>query len=52
LSLAPRKTNTPWPDHRVDALRQGVALEEIDSSKLAVNDPAYPVIITLRAEKL
>jgi len=22
LSLAPRKTNTPWPDQRVDALRQ------------------------------
>jgi glycosyltransferase involved in cell wall biosynthesis len=34
------------------AFIQGVALEEIDSSKLAVNDPAYPVIITLRAEKL
>jgi SAM-dependent methyltransferase len=34
------------------AFIQGVALEEIDSSKLGVNDPAYPVIITLRAEKL
>jgi glycosyltransferase involved in cell wall biosynthesis len=33
------------------AFIQGVALEEIDSCKLAVNDPAYPVIITLRAEK-
>lgn len=34
------------------AFIQGVALEEVDSSKLAINDPAYPVIITLRAEKL
>jgi glycosyltransferase involved in cell wall biosynthesis len=34
------------------AFLHGVALEEIDTSKLAINDPAYPVIVTLRAERL
>ena len=33
------------------AFLQGVALEEIDRAKLDVHDPAYPVIITLRARK-
>ncbi len=30
---------------------QGAALEEVDPTKLDIDDPAYPVIITLRAEK-
>jgi len=34
------------------AFLQGVALEEIDRAKLDIYDPAYPVIITLRAKKL
>ena len=34
------------------AFLQGVALEEIDRAKLDIHDPAYPVIITLRARKL
>jgi glycosyltransferase involved in cell wall biosynthesis len=29
----------------------GVALEEVDQKKLDVNDQAYPVVITLRAQK-
>jgi glycosyltransferase involved in cell wall biosynthesis len=33
------------------AFLQGAALEEIDRAKLDVHDPAYPVIITLRARK-
>jgi SAM-dependent methyltransferase len=34
------------------AFLQGVALEEVDRAKLDIYDPAYPVIITLRAKKL
>ena len=33
------------------AFLQGVALEEVDRAKLDIYDPAYPVIITLRARK-
>jgi GT2 family glycosyltransferase/SAM-dependent methyltransferase len=33
------------------ALLYGVALEEVDRAKLDVRDPAYPVVITLRARK-
>ena len=33
------------------ALLQGIALEEVDRAKLDVQDEAYPVIVTLRAEK-
>jgi hypothetical protein len=29
----------------------GIALEEVDGQNLDVNDPAYPVVITLRAQK-
>jgi hypothetical protein len=31
---------------------QGLALEEINQSNLEQHDPAYPVIVTLRARKL
>jgi GT2 family glycosyltransferase len=33
------------------AFLQGMALEEVDRAKLDVHDPAYPVVITLRAQK-
>jgi SAM-dependent methyltransferase len=33
------------------AFLQGVALEEIDTTKLAFHDPSYPVIVTVRAQK-
>jgi glycosyltransferase involved in cell wall biosynthesis len=33
------------------AFLQGVALEEIERARLDIHDPAYPVIITLRARK-
>lgn len=33
------------------AFLQGVAFEEVDQAKLGIYDPAYPVIITLRAQK-
>jgi GT2 family glycosyltransferase/SAM-dependent methyltransferase len=33
------------------AFLQGAALEEVDRAKLDIYDPAYPVIITLRARK-
>jgi SAM-dependent methyltransferase len=33
------------------AFLQGLALEEIDRASLDIHDPAYPVIITLRARK-
>jgi SAM-dependent methyltransferase len=33
------------------AFLQGAALEEVDRTKLDVCDPAYPVIVTLRARK-
>jgi SAM-dependent methyltransferase len=33
------------------ALLHGLAVEEIDSAKLDVQDPAYPVIVTVRARK-
>jgi hypothetical protein len=34
------------------AFLQGLALQEIDQSKLDTYDSAYPVIVTLRAVKL
>ena len=33
------------------ALLQGLAVEEIDAVKLDVQDPSYPVIVTVRAQK-
>jgi glycosyltransferase involved in cell wall biosynthesis len=33
------------------ALLQGLAVEEIDADKLDVQDPSYPVIVTVRAQK-
>lgn len=33
------------------AFLQGVALEEVPRAKLAVQDPAYPVVVTVRARK-
>jgi SAM-dependent methyltransferase len=33
------------------AFLQGAALEEVDRAKLDIYDPAYPVIVTLRARK-
>jgi SAM-dependent methyltransferase len=33
------------------AFLQGAALEEVDRAKLDIHDPAYPVVITLRAQK-
>ena len=33
------------------AFLQGLALEEVDSAKLAVNDACFPVIVTVRAQK-
>jgi hypothetical protein len=33
------------------AFLQGAALEEVDRAKLDIEDPAYPVTITLRARK-
>lgn len=30
---------------------QGLALEEVDRGKLNIDDPAYPVIVTVRAQK-
>ena len=33
------------------ALLQGLAVEEIDAVKLGVQDPSYPVIVTVRAQK-
>jgi hypothetical protein len=34
------------------AFLQGFALEEVEQSKLDTYDPAYPVVVTLRAVKL
>jgi SAM-dependent methyltransferase len=33
------------------ALLQGLAVEEMDAAKLDVQDPSYPVIVTVRAQK-
>jgi hypothetical protein len=33
------------------AFLQGASLEEVDRTKLDIHDQAYPVIITLRAQK-
>ncbi len=33
------------------AFLQGLAVEEIDTAKLAFHDPSYPVIVTVRAQK-
>ena len=33
------------------ALLQGLAVEEIDPAKLDVQDPSYPVVVTVRAQK-
>lgn len=34
------------------AFLQGLAVEEIDTAKLAFHDPSYPVIVTVRAQKV
>ena len=34
------------------AFLQGLAVEEIDTAKLSFHDPSYPVIVTVRAQKV